>query len=166
VVEDDSGRRRALFVGVVGGSALVLGLLGFALVRRSRKRALLAPDSRRAVASPRQPPAPRPMLCPTCREEFPPEAQFCPTDGNRLVPLEMGGQVGPAGSVCPICGQGYDPGISTCPKHDEPLVPPGVYAAALAGRTQIQKICPVCGTQFTGESQFCGKCGAALVQVN
>ncbi|HEY3498065.1 MAG TPA: hypothetical protein VGK73_25375, partial [Polyangiaceae bacterium] len=135
------------------------------LVRRGRKRSLARPDSPRA--SPRPAPAPKPMVCPTCREEYPPHAQFCAVDGNRLVPLETSGALGPSGAVCPVCGQGYDPGISTCPKHDEPLVPPAVYAAARASaRVEVQKICPVCGTQFTGESRFCGKCGAALVQVN
>jgi len=29
-----------------------------------------------------------------------------------------------------------------------------------------KKICPVCGKQYTGDSQFCGGCGAALVPVN
>jgi hypothetical protein len=166
VVEDDSARRRTLFVGVVGGASLLLGLIGFALVRRSRQRALAVPDSRRALRTP-EPRPPRPMVCPTCRDEFPPQAQFCPVDGNRLVPFDAGTTLGPSGAVCPVCGQGYDPGVSTCPKHDEPLIPPAIYAAARASaRPEIQKICPVCGTQYVGESQFCGQCGAALVQVN
>lgn len=168
VVEDDSARRRTLFVAVVGGAALLLGLLGLVLVRRSRQKApasQLTPPNRprsRLSAKPE-----RPMVCPTCREEFPALAQFCPGDGNRLVPLETAAGVAPSGSVCPVCGQGYDPGVAVCPKHDEPLVPPAVYAAARArSAVQAHKICPVCGAQFVGDNQFCGKCGAALVQVN
>ncbi len=40
VTRDDSQRRRIIFVGVVGGTALVLGLLGFALVQHSRRKPL------------------------------------------------------------------------------------------------------------------------------
>jgi hypothetical protein len=168
VVEDDSAQRRTIFVAVVGGAAVLLGLLGLALVRRGRHKASasrpapLSPPRSSHSAKPE-----RPMVCPTCREEYPAQAQFCPGDGNRLVPLESAGAVGPSGSVCPVCGQGYDPGVAVCPKHDEPLVPPAVYAAARArSAEQAHKICPVCGAQFVGDNQFCGKCGAALVQVN
>jgi hypothetical protein len=169
VLEDDSGKRRTLFVAIVGAAALALGLLGIALVRRGRKRALVrSVPSQRLAQEP--PPRARPAqatVCPTCREEFAPEAQFCPRDGNRLLPLDRGTVVAPTGAVCPVCGQGYDPGISVCPKHDEPLVPPLVYAAThTAAVVETRKICPVCGAQFTGESQFCGTCGAALVPVN
>ena len=164
VLEDESGKKRALFVGIVGAAALALGAVGLFLVRSGRKRAA-SPSSTRAQAAPSEPT--RPMtVCPTCRDEYPPEAQFCPKDGNRLVPLERGAQLGPAGAVCPVCGQGYDPGVSVCPKHDEPLVPPLVYAGRQAAAAETRKICPVCGAQFGGESQFCGACGAALVPVN
>lgn len=168
VIQDDSGKRRTLFVGVVGGAAVLLGIMGLILVRRSRR----APASVRSA--PRaEPPAsvaaapPRGTICPTCREEYGPDAQFCPTDGNRLVPLQQAANPLSSGSVCPVCGQGFDPGVTVCPKHDEPLVPPAVYAARNAPAPVVtRKICPVCGTQFGGESQFCGQCGASLVPVN
>jgi hypothetical protein len=172
VIEDDSGRRRTLFVGVVGGAALLLGIMGLVLVRRSRR----APPSTRSAPRAAAPlstgtlpltPPPRGTFCPTCREEYAPEAQFCPTDGNRLVPIQQGTNPLQTGSVCPVCGQGFDPGVNVCPKHDEPLVPPAVYAARNAPAPVItRKICPVCGTQYGGESQFCGQCGASLVPVN
>jgi hypothetical protein len=167
VLEDDSGKRRTLFVAIVGAAALILGLVGLALVRRSRKRALTQSVAPARVTAPPLTHTPPATVCPTCREEFGPEAQFCPKDGNRLLPLERGTSVGPTGAVCPVCGQGYDPGVSVCPKHEEPLVPPLVYAASrTAPLAESRKICPVCGAQFTGESQFCGTCGAALVPVN
>jgi len=167
VLKDDSGRKRAIFVGIVGATALALGIVGLVLVGRSRRRGSTEAPEPRTASRPTAAPRP-PTVCPTCREEYPPEATFCPKDGNRLVPLERGTAVGPAGSVCPVCGQGYDPGVSVCPKHDEPLVPPAVFAH---GRTtmstgETRKICPVCGAQYGGESQFCGSCGAALVPVN
>jgi len=165
VIEDESGRRRTVFVGVVGGAALLLGLFGFVLARRNRRAEKAGPPPSRpraADATPRPP-----MVCPTCRDEYPPEAQFCAVDGNRLVPLEPTRGPVPTGAVCPVCGQGFDPGVSACPKHDEPLVPPSVFASrTLAAPRETRKICPVCGAQYLGEGQFCGQCGAALVPVN
>jgi hypothetical protein len=168
VIADDSGRRRTLFVGVVGGAAVLLGIMGLVLVRRSRRSPpSIRSGTKSAPPPPLAPPAPRGTFCPTCREEYPPAAQFCPTDGNRLVPIQQGTNPLSAGAVCPVCGQGFDPGVSVCPKHDEPLVPPAVYAARNAPAPVItRKICPVCGTQYGGESQFCGQCGASLVPVN
>jgi predicted amidophosphoribosyltransferase len=136
------------------------------LVRRSRKKAREEATRAPLVPAGAPPRSTRGKVCPTCRDEYPPEATFCAKDGNRLQPLERGTAVGPTGSVCPICGQGYDPGITVCPKHDEPLVPSLVYAAGRAPVVETKKICPVCGAQFTGDSQFCGSCGAALVPVN
>ena len=172
VTRDDSRRRRIIFVGVVGGTALVLGLLGFALVQHSRRKPLEPePRSVRARLAPAiTPNQMRPLgkVCPTCREEYPPEASFCPNDGNRLVAARGTPEpTGPSGGVCPICGQGYDPGVLTCPKHGEELLPAAMQAGVrVADAASTKKICPVCGTQYTGESQFCGACGAALVPVN
>ena len=172
VARDDSQRRRVLFVGVVGGTALVLGLLGFALVQHSRRKPI-APEPRapRVRLAPALTPTGLPPLakmCPTCREEYPPEATFCPNDGNRLVASRGNAEpAGPSGGVCPVCGQGYDPGVLTCPKHGEELLPAAVHTGVRTGDSLItKKICPVCGKQFSGDSQFCGTCGAALVPVN
>lgn len=172
VTRDDSQRRRIIFVGVVGGTALVLGLLGFALVQHSRRKPL-EPELR--TPRPRLSPAitpsqlpPHGKVCPTCREEYPPEAAFCPNDGNRLVPIRGNTEpTGPSGGVCPVCGQGYDPGVLTCPKHGEELLPAAMQAGVRVNdAVPTKKICPVCGKQYTGDSQFCGGCGAALVPVN
>ena len=172
VTRDDSQRRRIVFVGVVGGTALVLGLLGFALVQHSRRKPL-EPEPRTprtrlsASVTPNHPP-PLAKVCPTCREEYPPEAAFCPNDGNRLVAARgIAEPSGPSGGVCPICGQGYDPGVLVCPKHGEELLPAAMQAGVRANDAlPTKKICPVCGKQYTGDSQFCGGCGAALVPVN
>ena len=157
---------------MVGGTALVLGLLGFALVQHSRRKPL-APEIRtpRARLVPSITPTNLPPLakvCPTCREEYPPEAAFCPNDGNRLVAARANPEpTTPGGGVCPVCGQGYDPGVLTCPKHGEELLPAAMHASVRPGEALIiKKICPVCGKQYSGDSQFCGSCGAALVPVN
>jgi len=159
--------KRIAFVAVIGGLSLALGLLGLFVIRRSRR----APTPEPGAATSFPPPAAAGRqvaikICPTCRDEYPEEAVFCASDGNRLVPLSSAAPVGPTGGVCPICAQGYDPGVSVCPKHGEPLIPALVQAELRRTTAIIQRICPVCGTQFPGDSQFCGKCGAALVPVN
>ncbi|MEO8904064.1 MAG: hypothetical protein ABI488_17140 [Polyangiaceae bacterium] len=175
VTGDDSQRRRVLFVGVVGGTALFLGLLGFVLVQRSRRKTAPAPTASRATPRLHLSPALTPSgltplgkVCPTCREEYPSEAAFCPNDGNRLVAARGDAEpTGPSGGVCPICGQGYDPGVLTCPKHGEELLPAAMQAPVRdEGALTTKKICPVCGKQYAGDSQFCGGCGASLVPVN
>jgi predicted amidophosphoribosyltransferase len=142
-------------------------------VRRSRKAAIAASEespSRPRGASPVAPSGVK--ACPTCREEFPRLAEFCPNDGNRLVSQTSLG-AGPGGSVCPVCGRGFNPGTSVCPEHGEELVPAAVFAAqpkpALTSTLVIaitRTICPLCGKQYSIETRFCGDCGAAVVPIN
>lgn len=162
--------RKRVFVAVLGAVALVLGIVGLWMTQRSRVRR--AAESA-AGAAPEPEPEPAgaakrsARVCPTCREEYPPDAQFCAADGNRLVSLADANRERTGGGICPVCGQGYDPGVHNCPRHDEELVPAAVYLAALSGQTKPEKrICPVCGTQYPGDSQFCGNDGASLVPVN
>lgn len=170
VARDDSPEKTRTFVAIAGAAALVLGLLGFLLMRRRpTPESVPPPDS---PSRPRASAAPGagPKACPTCREEFPPEAEFCPNDGNRLVLQTLLG-AGPGGSVCPTCGRGFNPGTTSCPDHGEELIPAAAYAATRApalGQTLAitRTICPVCGTQFGGETKFCGECGCAVVPIN
>jgi hypothetical protein len=176
IARDEAPSRTRWFVGVAGGCALLLGLIGLVLVRRSRGA---PPSSREALPSaprpapPSMPPPGGTKACPTCREEFPAMAEFCPNDGNRLVWQTTLG-AGPGGSVCPICGRGFNPGTAVCPEHGEELVPAAVLAPAernptLASTLVIpitRTICPVCGKQYTSETKFCGECGAAVVPIN
>lgn len=173
--------RRRTFVGVVGFAALVLGLAGLWLVRRSR-RPLAEPATAeapvpspvvtrlRTSSAPREPAGPGAeavLLCPTCRAEYGPESRFCKFDGNRLVAVSRGTDTrGPAGGICPVCEQGYDPGVVSCPVHDEELVPAGAHRAPERPSGQYPKICPTCGVQYPNGSGFCGADGSALVTVN
>lgn len=163
---------KRLFVAVLGAAALALGLLGLLITWRSHVRhtseAAAASPASKAEPEPAMPPKRSGRVCPTCREEYPPDAEFCATDGNRLVSLaEASGESKAGGGICPVCGQGFDPGVQSCPRHDEELVPASVYLASLKTRSKPEKrICPVCGTQYPGDSQFCGNDGAALVPVN
>ncbi|MGC4094212.1 MAG: hypothetical protein QM756_41145 [Polyangiaceae bacterium] len=167
VGEDEAHTKKIAFVAVVGGLSLTLGMLGLLIVVRGRRR-----GSKGALTE--RPPSPQASLgpsratkvCPTCREEYPSHAEFCASDGNRLIALSPGMAVGPTGGVCPVCGQGYDPGVDVCPKHQEQLVPALAMPERRPAAPFSHKICPICGMQFPGDSQFCGKCGAALVPVN
>ncbi len=173
VARDAARARKREFIAILGGAALLLGIIGLVLVRRTRRQHAASesdesgsPETGGPGAS--RAPARRGMICPTCREEYPADAGFCAMDGNRLIPVEEGvDSRGPTGGVCPICGQGFDPGVQTCPTHEEELVPAAVYLADREQEPAVQKrICPVCGTQYPGDSQFCGTDGAALVPVN
>lgn len=167
VARDEARGKRVAFIAVIGGLSLALGVLGLLIVRRGRRAAAKPRPSASLLSSTvGAGPGRTGMVCPTCREEYPPESEFCASDGNRLVALSPQAPIGPVGGVCPICGLGYDPGVTVCPKHQEPLVPALVLAERRRPAPITQKICPVCGTQYPGDGQFCGKCGAALVPVN
>ena len=169
VARDEAPGKTRTFVAIAGAAALLLGTLGLLLVRR-RRAPEMSPDD--LPSRPRAPLAAGAAhkACPTCREEFPPEAEFCPNDGNRLVSqLTLG--TGPGGSVCPVCGRGFNPGTLTCPEHGEELVPAAAFVPArnpsLSSTLAITStICLVCGKQYSGETRFCGECGAGVVPVN
>ncbi len=163
VAEDLARSRRTTFLAVVGGLAAVLGIVGVALALRSRRRKRARGSE--LDLSPEPLPAPRTaMVCPTCREEYPPGSTFCPNDGNRLVPVSTADGRSPSGGICPVCGQGFDPGVERCPAHDEELVPASVYAPPRA--EPQRKICPLCGKMYEGDSRFCGEDGGTLVPIN
>ncbi len=202
--EDSGKKRRSIFIAVVGGLALVLGVLAVFGVRRSRKAAALEREAserheerlrdyedrkrqkqadydaqmkahQESVAAVEAAKAKRAavaatatgMECPSCRREFPAASQFCPHDGNRLVPRATGGTSAPLGVVCPTCKRGYDAGTKVCPADGDELVPYAMYSATAQPAPKAKgKICPTCGGRFDGEAGFCGKDGTALVLMN
>lgn len=118
---------------------------------------------------------PEPWSAPPAEMSFPPDGQFCPNDGNRLIAVEDRASQGPSGGICPVCGQGFDPGTLICPKDGEELLPAPVALApsneeALPPANEwvhpARLICPVCGTRYPGDARFCGSDGAQLVAVN
>jgi hypothetical protein len=138
-----SARRRA-FMAVLGGM-LLLGAAGILVAfraRRASRRASRASSPEVEISLPR----PTAMLCPTCHGQYPPEAEFCPADGDRLVAQESPGAT-PGGF-----------GAEDRAALGEAVV----GSAAEIGK----RICPVCGVQYPGEAQFCGSDGAHLVPLN
>jgi hypothetical protein len=190
VAHDGARTRKTTFVVIVGGLAIVLAGLGFVLLRRGLLRSSRpvvvadddlgpdepigadAPPPQGVVVSQGRPVPGRPVICPSCRSEFPAGSTFCPHDGNRLVAAPLAPIPGPspttAGGICPTCGRGYDPGVKTCPHHGDDLVPAAVYRATAQRPVAAErgKICPSCGGRYGGQAAFCGKDGTALVLVN
>jgi len=162
VARDESPSKTRWFVALAGALALLLGVTGFVLVRRGKRAEPLLQDS---PSRPRAAQRSGMKACPTCREDFPSEAEFCPNDGNRLMAQDELA-VGPGGSVCPVCGRGFNPGTTSCPEHHEELIPAAAYAARFSAPVVTRAVCPLCGSQFGGEHRFCGECGAALVPIN
>jgi hypothetical protein len=117
-----------------------------------------------------------PLLCATCRREFPPIERgggaYCPYDATRLSPASEAGQSPRGGgSLCPTCQRGYAAGVKTCPVDGDELIPVAMAlsrpTAAVAAVIQARgKICPTCGGRFDGAATFCGKDGTALVLLN
>jgi hypothetical protein len=173
-VADDSARARKLtFVLIIGGLALALAILGVVLLRRAgRGHTVAGADSDLEDVQSLGSKATHLsglLVCPSCKNEFPPGTDFCPRDGNRVVPAPLTGDlpVATGGGVCPTCGRGFDPGVKVCPTHGEDLVPAPVYRARKPAISSPRgKICPLCGGRYSAEAEFCGKDGAALVLVN
>lgn len=105
-------------------------------------------------------------VCPSCRREFPPDGSYCPHDGNRLVPLNVGAMPR-LGVVCPTCNRGFDGGVRTCPTDGTELVPYAMHTSVPKPEPpKLRKICPTCGAHFEGAAGFCGKDGTVLVPLN
>jgi hypothetical protein len=178
VLEAAAQKRRVVFIWIIGGLSLLLASIATWLFLSRRK----LPKVENTLAS--MPPlAPLSLnndnynndnkalsilVCPTCHEEYAGDQKFCAVDGNRLI--ELPAQIhlaGAEGGVCPVCRHGFDPGVSRCPTHDEELVPAAALMENPTNRvTAGRRICPVCGSLYGPETQFCGNDGAALVPIN
>jgi hypothetical protein len=111
-----------------------------------------------------------PMVCPSCKREYPPSSAFCPHDANRLIAVAGNEDAleGPSGGICPTCHRGYNPGVKACPADGDELVPHSLHATRVMESAPAPrgKICPTCGDRFDGSAGFCGKDGTALVLLN
>lgn len=167
--EGSGKKKKAIFLAVVGGLVLVVGIFAVIAWRRSKRAQELEKKAqerhaekvqeveerqrekeerhaaqqraheeslrKRAEAALAKPPTPAPgTICPKCQSQFPGDAEWCPHDGMRLMPLNVG-----AGAA---------------------------IEAVSAPKPGSKKICPTCGQRFEGEATFCGKDGTALVLIN
>lgn len=106
--------------------------------QRAHEESLRARAEVEASAKPAPVPPKPGTICPSCQRQFPPDAEWCPHDGTRLVPMNIG-----AVAAAPLA---LAPDPATKPAQ--------------------RKICPTCGQRFEGEATFCGKDGSQLVLIN
>jgi hypothetical protein len=160
---EEGSRKRVALLAIGGGVALLVALGAVVLLRRSKakeaadvekqreaREAIEREHARAKAAHDAQVAAAQDALakgtakrCPTCSTIFPPDAEFCPLDGARLVQASRAPQ--------PRASQ------------PQPMPPPGSF---LPPGAKAAKMCPVCGEKFAREAAFCGKDGVALVPLN
>lgn len=87
-----------------------------------------------------QAPAQTGPICPKCRTQLAPNAQFCSGCGNKIV----------ASINCPNCNAVLAADAKFCSGCGKPV--------AAAGPT----VCPKCGTQAAPGTKFCAQCGQGL----
>lgn len=154
--QEEAKRKRMALLAMAGGVAALVALGAVVLFRRSKAkddrseaekrraredaerehaRAKAAHDATVAAAQAALAQGTA-KKCPTCSTIFPPDAEFCPLDGARLVAASM---AAPARAA------------------PRPVIPAAAKPA---------KMCPICGEKFPVEAGFCGKDGVALVPMN
>lgn len=154
VAADGSKRRRLIFLGVVGGCVLVLGVAGVVMLRRQKPEVeeveeLVPGETKMTVVRKKrlvQKAGAPEMRCPTCSARYPAGSTFCPKDGVALVADAAPAAAPAAAAAAPVAA--------------------AAAPVAASGSAERGKICPVCGTRYPAHAQFCGKEGATLVLVN
>lgn len=97
LAENKGQSRKLAFVALVGGIAFILGVIGLVIVRHNRKvhrlqvarlqaEAAAEPLDQTIVPAQQNLPQKR-KICPICGTQYPPEFQFCGSDGASLVPI-------------------------------------------------------------------------------
>ncbi len=155
--QQDAKRKRIALLAIAGGAAALVALGALVLLRRSKAKDERSDAEKRRVREDAEREHARAKAaheatvaaaqaalaqgtakrCPTCGTIFPPDAEFCPLDGARLVAATSVAAAAPARPA-----------------------PSPIVAARPA------KMCPICGEKFPIEAGFCGKDGVALVPMN
>jgi hypothetical protein len=177
-VEDRAKTRRWVFIGIIGGVLVVLGVLAAMLARRSRRAAALerAATERHEsevaeVLERRRVREEQHAVQKRAHEESVAAAARARASASAPVAAAEG-----AATVCPKCGRDYKAAMAFCPTDGATLVPasratgmpfPAPAAIAMsAAAPRRGKICPTCGDRFDGAADFCGKDGTQLVLLN
>lgn len=174
--EDRARERRFLFVAIVASALVVLGAVGFFLLRRSRKAAALAEAASRRheerveeALRRRKAQEDEHASKQRAHEESLAAAEAAraaraarkAAEASANAPRKTADPP-PKDRVCPRCHEAFASPMSFCP-HDGIALVPNTGATATAKRG---KICPTCGDRFDGAAEFCGKDGAQLVHIN
>lgn len=178
-VEDRSRTRRWVFIGIIGGVLVVLGVLAAVLRGRSRRAAALVREATERheaevaeVLERRRIRGEQHAVQKRAHEESVAAAAAARARPKvQLVPAEPAAR--PEAMMCPKCGRDFEPPTTFCPTDGTSLMPasraPGVpfpAPGAIAAAPKRGKICPTCGDRFDGAADFCGKDGTQLVLLN
>ena len=180
-VEDRAKTRRWVFIGIIGGVLVVLGVLAAMLSRRSRRAAALE----RAATERHETEVADVLERRRVREEQHAaqkrahEESVAAAARAKTMALSSPQAQAPAegaATVCPKCGRDYKAVMAFCPTDGATLVPaarapglpfPAPAAIAMSSAAPKRgKICPTCGDRFDGGADFCGKDGTILVLLN
>lgn len=162
VLRDAARGRRMVFIWTIGALAAVLAAAAVLLTRRRR----LARGKAMTDASVKPEPSDS-LVCLACGRQYASGTTYCASDGSQLVPTDATDrQARGSGGYCAQCARSYGPEVRTCPIHGSELSAPEGQGHPASSPPSGQRICPVCGTIYSAEHQFCGNDGAALVPVN
>jgi hypothetical protein len=154
--EDSGGARRAVFIGVVGGAALLLALLAVIGVRRSRKAAAIEREVEERHLE---------KLREFDERKRDREAQHAAQLKAHLESVKRAQEAAAAAKVphagdmvCPSCRREYPPGSTFCPQDANRLIPLAGHETAPPGG-----ICPTCKRGFNPGVKVCPHDGEELV---
>jgi len=103
-------------IAIIVGVIMVLGILIIVIVIRRKSFNNLNNDIWDSEnTAPKA--TPKVIICPDCKREFAPDAQFCPFDGATLISKNVSKTDQQKGKVCPKCHRGYENDAQFCP-HD------------------------------------------------
>ncbi|MGM0559170.1 MAG: hypothetical protein ACQEVA_22485 [Myxococcota bacterium] len=111
--------------------------------------------------------------CEACGWEGTTDDMMCPNDGEELVKIDPSDATTVSPTiplmVCPKCREFAPPGVAHCPEDGElltPLTNVRVTTFPSGGFGPRRKICKSCGTQFSGEAEYCCNEGSRLLSLN
>lgn len=170
-VEDRAKGRRLVFVAIVAGALVLLGILALVFLRRSRRAAALEREALdRHEARVREALETRKRREDEHAEQVRAHERSIVESAARKARKAQAAEA-TAPLACPVCGRTWTDGTTFCPHDGVRLVeakggvPPGT-AAASPTAPKRGKICPTCGDRFDGAAEYCGKDGTQLVLLN
>ncbi len=188
-VEDRAKERRWMFIGIVGGVLVVLGVLATVLRQRSRRAKALENEAKERhetevaeVLERRRTRGEQHAVQKRAHEESVAAAAAARARARAAAASAAASATSePPPSpqtppmMCPTCGREFRAPTSFCPNDGGSLVPaskahgvpyPAPAAIAQSAGPKRGKICPTCGDRFEGGADYCGKDGTQLVLLN
>jgi hypothetical protein len=149
--EDNSSKRKTLFIAVVGGVAALLGIIAIFGLGRSRRAAQLEKEARERHAA-------RVEEYEARRREkeakYNAQLQAHIDSVKRAQDAAAAAPTPPAGEmVCPSCRREYPPGSTFCPSDANRLIPLAGHEDVLTG--PAGGICPTCKRGFNPGVKVC-----------